>query len=69
MDASLNTFIVAEDLPAAWDNWDIDADLDVKFEDKSVLISREVVSHGAAALIIRSVYKITDKSTITQDAI
>jgi alpha-mannosidase len=66
---SLNTFIVAEDLPAAWDNWDIDADLDVKFEDKSVLISREVVSHGAAALIIRSVYKITDKSTIIQDAI
>ncbi len=66
---SLNTFIVAEDLPAAWDNWDIDADLEVKFEDKSELVSREVVSHGAAALIIRSVYKITDKSTITQDAI
>ncbi len=66
---ALNTFIVAEDLPAAWDNWDIDADLDVKFEDKSVLVSREVVSHGAAALIIRSVYKITDKSTVTQDAI
>ena len=66
---SLNTFLVAEDLPANWDNWDIDADLEVKFEDKSELISREVVSHGAAALIIRSVYKITDKSTITQDAI
>ena len=66
---ALGTFLVAEDLPEAWDNWDIDADLEVKFEDRSELISREVVSHGAAALIIRSVYKITDKSSITQDAI
>lgn len=65
----LNTLIVAEDLPGAWDNWDIDADLEEKFEDNSVLLSREIVSHGAAALIIRSVYRITDKSTVTQDAI
>ena len=65
----LNTLIVAEDLPSAWDNWDIDADLEEKFEDNSVLLSREIVSHGAAALIIRSVYRITDKSTVTQDAI
>ncbi len=65
----LNTFIVAEDLPSAWDNWDIDADLEAKFEDKSELLSREIVSHGAAALIIRSKYKITEKSTVTQDAV
>lgn len=66
---ALNTLLVAEDLPSAWDNWDIDADLEAKFEDCSVLLSREVVSHGAAALIIRSKYQITDKSTVTQDAI
>ena len=66
---ALNTFIIAEDLPHAWDNWDIDADIECKFADKSELIRRQVVSHGAAALIIRSVYKISDKSTITQDAI
>ncbi|MBQ2841663.1 MAG: alpha-mannosidase [Clostridia bacterium] len=65
----LNTFIIAEDLPHAWDNWDIDADLACKFEDNSVLLSREIVSHGAAALIIRSKYSISKKSTITQDAI
>lgn len=65
----LNTFIIAEDLPQAWDNWDIDADLDCKFADDSVLLSREIVSHGAAALIIRSKYSISKKSTITQDAI
>ncbi len=65
----LNTFIIAEDLPLAWDNWDIDADLDCKFADNSVLLSREIVSHGAAALIIRSKYSISKRSTITQDAI
>ncbi len=66
---ALNTFLMAEDLPCAWDNWDIDADIECKFEDVSELISRQVVSHGSAALIIRSVYKISEKSTITQDAI
>ncbi len=65
----LNTFIIAEDLPSEWDNWDIDADLECKFADDSVLISREVVSRGAAAVIIRSKYSISKKSTITQDAI
>ena len=64
----LNTFLVAEDLPAEWDNWDVDADLESKFEDRSSLISREVVSHGAAALVIRSKYQISKKSTVTQDA-
>ena len=66
---ALNTFIIAEDLPQSWDNWDIDADIECKFADKSELISRETVSHGAAAQIIRSKYKISAKSTVTQDAI
>lgn len=65
----LNTFLIAEDLPAEWDNWDIDADIECKYTDNSVLISREIISHGAVALIIRSTYKISKKSTITQDAI
>ena len=64
----LNTFIIAEDLPLAWDNWDIDADMESKYSDESELISREIVSHGAAALVIRSKYQISKKSTITQDA-
>lgn len=65
----LNTFIIAEDLPTAWDNWDVDADIECKYADNSALISREVVSHGAAAVVIRSKYSISKKSTITQDAI
>lgn len=64
---ALNTFLVAEDLPSAWDNWDVDADLFCKFKDSATLLSQEVVSQGAAALVLRSKYQLTPKSTITQD--
>ncbi len=30
---AFNTFLVAEDLPSEWDNWDVDADLQMKFKD------------------------------------
>lgn len=66
---AFNTFLMAEDLPAHWDNWDVDADIECKFNDNSVLLSREVVSVGAAAVIIRSKYSISKKSSITQDMI
>lgn len=64
-----NTFLMAEDLPSAWDNWDIDADLEPKFKDTSELLDRKVVSVGAAAVIIRSQYSISEKSSIQQDMI
>lgn len=68
-DYNFNTFLMAEDVPNQWDNWDIDADVQCKFKDASNLVSREVVSAGAAAYIIRSAYKISAKSTVTQDMI
>ncbi len=64
----LNTLITAEDLPTMYDNWDVDADFECKFADNSSLLSREIISHGAAAVIVRSKYQITKKSTVTQDA-
>ncbi|MDD6263013.1 MAG: glycoside hydrolase family 38 C-terminal domain-containing protein [Clostridiales bacterium] len=66
---ALNTFLMAEDLPAAWDNWDIDADIEPKFVDCAELLSREVVSDGCVEFRIRSVYRISPKSTVTQDMI
>ena len=66
---NLNTFIMAEDFPSEWDNWDVDADIEMKFEDVSKLVSREVVSNGSVAFVIRSKYAISGKSTITQDMI
>lgn len=65
----LNTFLMAEDVPQSWDNWDIDADMEMKFKPCAELIKREVVSDGAVAFIIRSEYKISEKSAILQDMI
>ncbi|MBR5409736.1 MAG: alpha-mannosidase [Clostridia bacterium] len=62
-----NTFLMAEDLPGAWDNWDVDADIRCKFRDVSALVSREVLCEGPVAAIIRSKYQLSEKSTLTQD--
>ncbi len=66
---AFNTFLVAEDLPAAWDNWDIDADLEDKFADTSRLLKREIVSVGAVQVRVRSVYQLTLASTLIQDMV
>lgn len=62
-----NTFMIAEDLPESWDNWDIDADIMDKFNPCSNLVSRETVSDGEAAYVVRSEYAISEKSTVKQD--
>ena len=64
----LNTFLMAEDVPAAWDNWDIDADTQLKLEPVAVLQSREVVADGPLQFRIRSVYRI-GRSEIKQDMV
>ena len=60
---------MAEDLPDSWDNWDLDADYLAKFRPVSNLVSRTVVSAGGVAYIVRSVYRISEKSTVTQDVL
>lgn len=65
----LNTFLMAEDVPLAFDNWDIDADCQMKFEPCVRLIERRVVSTGSVQFRIRSVYELSGKSTLTQDMI
>ncbi len=66
---AFNTFLVAEDVPAAWDNWDIEADLEDKFTDASRLVKRETVCMGPVELRIRSTYQITEKSSVIQDMV
>ncbi|MDF2800720.1 MAG: hypothetical protein K0S61_623 [Anaerocolumna sp.] len=65
----LNTFLIAEDLPSDWDNWDLDADIECKFKDCAELISRQVVEDGTVEFRIRSEYKLTKNSTLKQDMI
>ncbi len=64
-----NTFLMAEDVPASWDNWDVDADLEDKFAPAGRLISRQVVSDGPVELRIRCRWQLTEKSSITQDIV
>ena len=64
-----NTFLMAEDVPSAWDNWDIDADLQSKFKDCAELLSEEVVADGAVEFRIRRTYKLSELSTVRQDMI
>jgi alpha-mannosidase len=66
---ALNTFLLAEDVPVSYDNWDVDADIQLKFHDCAQLLSRKTVSTGPVAHIIRSTYRLTPKSTLTQDMI
>ncbi len=64
-----NTFLMAEDVPVNWDNWDIDPDIEMKLRPCAALLEREVVSAGDVAFVIRSKYRISAKSKITQDMI
>lgn len=66
---ALNTFLIAEDVSSAWDNWDVDADLECKFRDSAELISRTVAADGPVEYRIRSRYRLTEKSELTQDMI
>ncbi len=65
----LNTFLVGEDLPADWDNWDVDADLQLKLAPAGALTERRVISDGAVEFRLRSVYRLTEKTTVTQDLV
>ena len=64
-----NTFLMAEDMPAAWDNWDVDADLEEKMRPVKGLVSCEVVANGVLELRLRMVHKLTGISTVYQDVI
>ena len=66
---ALNSLLVGEDIPAAWDNWDIDNDHRLKLAVEDRLVSREVVADGALQLRIRSQYRVGAKSTLTQDMV
>lgn len=66
---ALNTLLMAEDVPLGWDNWDIDADCESKFRDCAELLSRKVVSDGAVEYRVRSHYRLSAKSDLTQDMI
>ena len=64
-----NTFLVAEDVPADWDNWDIDLDVQHKFKDDSILLDSHIISSGVVEFRIRNRYQIGAKSFLIQDIV
>ena len=67
--APLNTFYFGEDIPANYDNWDIDSDQGVKLDACAKLSSREVISDCQNEFRIRSRYVISDNTGLIQDMV
>jgi len=63
------TFLMAEDVPAKWDAWDVDADLHGKFAPCAQLLERTVVADGPVEMRIRSRYRLSARCEITQDMV
>jgi alpha-mannosidase len=65
----LNTLLCGEDVPEAWDNWDIDDDQRLKMKPQAGLVSSEVIENGPLEFRLRQVRRIGHSSTITQDVV
>lgn len=65
----INEYCLYDDVPNAYDNWDIDADYLLGNCKKAVCINSEIVSAGALELIIRSSFQISEKSKLVCDTV
>lgn len=65
----LNTFYMGEDLPAMYDNWDIDYDQQMKMKPAGRLLSSEVIADGPLEFRIRTEYALSGDTTLKQDMI
>lgn len=64
-----NNLLIGEDVPAAWDNWDIDRDQRHKMQPAGPLVKREVVADGPLQLRIRFEYDLGRESRLVQDVV
>jgi alpha-mannosidase len=66
---AFNMLLLGEDVPAAWDNWDIDRDQRLKLAPQNELVERSIISVGPLQARIRQCYKIGRQSLLTQDIV
>jgi alpha-mannosidase len=66
---AFNTFLLGEDVPAAWDNWDIDRDQRHKMARVATKVTREVVSDGPLQLRVRFKRPLGKTSSLVQDVV
>jgi alpha-mannosidase len=65
----LGALLMGEDLPGAWDNWDIDRDIEGKLKLQTGLVSRSIAADGPLQFRISSEYRIGYKSTLKQQLV
>ncbi len=65
----LNSLVFGEDIPAQWDNWDIDPDLELKLAPLTSPAGFSVVADGPLQLRLRRVLKLGRRSVLTQDIV
>lgn len=63
---AFNAFLFGEDVPLAWDNWDIDRDQRLKMKPLDALTSTQVVANGPLQLRIRQERPVGVGSTLVQ---
>lgn len=68
-DGAFNALLMGEDVPAAWDNWDIDRDQRHKLAAIGGLVSREVVACGPLQLRVRQEFRLGRRSRLVQDIV
>ncbi len=66
---AFNTLLMGEDVPAAWDNWDIDRDQRHKMSEVDGPTKREIITDGPLQLRIRQKFALGRQSTLTQDIV
>ena len=67
--AAPTSFLSAEDVPAAWDGWDVDADCMEKLRPDGVLQSRMVAADGPLEYRVRCTWTVCGGSVVRQDII
>ncbi|MBP5274473.1 MAG: alpha-mannosidase, partial [Abditibacteriota bacterium] len=65
----MNCFRVGEDVPEAWDNWNIDVDQENKMREDYRLTGSEIAADGPLQLRIRNRYALSGNSFILQDVV
>ena len=66
---ALNTLWLGQDVPAAWDNWDVDFDQQFQMQRQDRLTRFEVVADGPLQLRLRCEYDLGGSSKLSQDVV
>lgn len=68
-DGPWNRFVMSEDVPSLWDNWNIDYDYQLKDATIGALISSEVLADGPLFFALRQEVDLGFGSRLTQDLV